>query len=140
MLYTYDIKKFTFTWGIIILDDFFEGGEVTIERNSDLWVLSKNVTGGGTRAKQNDSSGRIIFSLDQASPVNNEMSAYIALDKISNAGVAPFLARDLNGTTAVFAENCWAVKDPIVTLGNNSSGREWILETENLEIFVGGSN
>lgn len=135
-LRTFDFKQTTCTFGTIILDDFFEGSSVAFEANSDLWLLSKNVGGGGTRSKSNDASGRMTFSIDQASPINDQLMAYVTLDKVSNAGVAPFMLRDVNNDVILFAENAWIVKYPSMSFAQSVNGFEWIIESENWAISM----
>jgi hypothetical protein len=67
------------------------------------------------------------------------MSGIALLDDASNAGVLPFLMKDLNGTTLVTAENAWILKVPNVEYTRDATSRVWILQTNLLIVNLGGN-
>jgi hypothetical protein len=138
-LETYDSKKVLLIVGGSYITGFQDGTNISVDRNADSWNFSPNVGGGGTRSKTNNTSGRITFTLSQTSSSNFILSTIQQLDEKSNAGLVPVLIEDLNGRSIHSCESAWVVKPPAAEYGMESSGRQWILETDNLNHFSGGN-
>ena len=60
---TYDFRKISLIIGTRQIDGFENGTEVIAERDEDSFTKKVDVDGGVTRARSNNSSGRITFSL-----------------------------------------------------------------------------
>ena len=121
-----------------ILSGWADDSMVTIERNEDAWMLKVGVDGIGTRAKNNNRSGKITFKLMQTSPSNSTLSALTVADELSGKAAFTVLIRDANGSTLVSALTAWVAKFPSTEFGKEVLTREWSIETDNLIVFVGG--
>lgn len=136
---TYRPADVTVVFAGIPLNGFVEGEFITAVKNSDAYNLNVGSTGKGARAQNADESGRVTIRLQQTAPENGLLSALHEIDKATGNGVGPFSMKDLSGLDAVAAESMWIVKVPDMTEGNEISGREWILESDNLRILLGGN-
>jgi len=128
----------------IPVSGFAEGTFVTVERNADSFNLTVGSDGDSCRARSNNKSGRITFTLLQSSLTNQLLSAAVNLDEISPSGdaIGPSQIKDNSSTTAttlVFAEKSWIVKPANVEYSNEVTTREWIVETDDLVMNVGGN-
>lgn len=111
---------------------------VAIARNSDQVSLKVGVLGDGTRSISRDRSGRITVTLFPGSPTNDFLSALANSDRSDGTGTAAFYFKDLNGNTVAHAEKAWVVKMPDMDSQKESTDRVWVLETADLEYYVGG--
>lgn len=136
---TYNFKEVFLVINGKHIQGFSDGSSITVERNSDGFTYQKNVDGGGTRSQSNDKSGRITFSLAQSSASNDILSAIAQLDELTSAGTMAVLVKDNLGRSLHTCETGWIVKIPNAEYGMESSGREWIIETDNLIHYVGGN-
>ncbi len=57
---------------------------------------------------------------------------------MTDAGLVPVMVKDGNGRTLCAAESAWIVKMTPVEFAKEAGEREWVLETDNILIFVGG--
>lgn len=124
--------------GTQAMKGFAAGTMVSVEYDEDAFTKKIGTDGEGTRVKSNNKGGKITIFLDQASESNDFLSGLAALDEASSAGVVPVTIRDANGTTLVFAETAWIMKKPVMEFGNESTDREWVLDSDSLNVFIGG--
>lgn len=136
---TYDPSQVAIIVGGFQITGFADGSFVTIARNADAFALYVGTDGEGTRAKSNNKSGRITLTLAQSSDSNAILSGIAAADELSNNGIVPVLIKDNSGVSLFAAETAWIVKSPDSEFGREVGTREWILETDNLAVFVGGN-
>lgn len=136
---TYDPDQISVIVGGQIMSGFGDGTFVSVDRNSDAFTLQMGATGAGTRSKSNNRSGRITVSLQQTSESNDALQAFATADELSNSGTFPVLVKDNQGRSLYAAEIAWVVKVPTGAYATENSNREWILETDNLEVFTGGN-
>lgn len=136
---TYDPKKVSVIVGTKAMSGFMEGSLVSIERDEDAFTKVVGADGEVARAKTNNRAGNITIPLMQTSESNDYLSTLAALDEADNAGVVPVLIRDALGRTIVSARQAWVRKIPSVTFERDNTGREWILDCGDLEVFVGGN-
>lgn len=138
-LKTYDFKQVAVIIGGRIITGFADGDAVQVERNEDAWSLQVGAEGEATRSKSNNRSGKITLSLQQASESNAILSGFAKADELSNSGLVPVLVKDNSGNSLYGAEQAWIVKSPAAALGMESGNREWVIETDNLQVFEGGN-
>lgn len=112
---------------------------ISAVRNNDSWNLRIGSGGDGTRAKSGDKSGRVTLTLLGSSASNAALTAIAIADEASGTGVGPLVVKDLSGADTVKAGTAWIVKPPDLEKANEETDREWIFETDNLEIFAGGN-
>ena len=135
----YDPKQVLLILNGVHIHGFLEGTFITARRNKDAMSLQVGVDGEGTRSKSSDKSGRLEIFLNQSSESNDVFSALALADEATGLGVVPAMLKDNSGRSLFVAENAWVVKFPDAPFETNSVGRQWILETDNLTVFLGGS-
>lgn len=136
---SFDPKSVTTVIGGNIIAGFTDGTYISVERNEDAWALKVGVDGIGTRAKNNNRSGRVTITLHQSSSSNDALSALAAADELSGQAAVPLLIRDGNGRTLITSLTAWITKYPTVEYAKEVSDRTWTIETDNLVIFVAGN-
>ncbi len=139
---TYDASQVAMVFGPIeISDGLADGTFVSIEQNEDSFLLMVGADGEACRAKSNNKSGRVTFTLLQSSLANDLLSATHNLDVASpnGDGIAPLLVKDNSGRTIVAAEKAWVVRQPTVEFAREVSTREWIIESDALQSVFGGN-
>ena len=139
-VFNYDPKNVSVIVGGKIAQGFADGTFIKAERNEQAQTLKVGVDGEGTRAKNNNRSGKVTITLMQSSTFNDVLSAYAALDELSDSGAVPLLIRDNNGDTLITALTCWVQKYADVEYAKEVSTRTWVLETDELLMFVGSNN
>jgi hypothetical protein len=118
---------------------FADGTFIKVERNVDAFSLVVGADGEATRVKSHNRSGRFTFTLQQSSPFNDYLSSLASADETSSTGVAPILVKENGGKTLAQASKAWVVKKSAVEFGKESGTREWIMETGDMALDVGGS-
>lgn len=136
---TFDPKQVALIFGGQIMEGFGEGTFIAVDRNEDAFALAIGSDGSGTRTKTNNRSGTFTLTLQQSSPSNDVLSAFALSDEASNGGIFTGLMKDNSGRSINAGETCWIKKFPTQEMSNETSNREWVIETDNLEVFVGGN-
>lgn len=136
---TYDPAKFSLIFGGKIIHGFVEGTAIEVERNEQAFNLKVGVDGEGSRAKSNNRSGKVTIHLMQTSSSNDDLSAIALADELSNSGVNPLLAKDGSGRSAFAASTAWIQKVPKADFAKEIGERVWVLETNDLDVFIGGN-
>ncbi|GAG10379.1 unnamed protein product [marine sediment metagenome] len=142
MLGTYDPKTVNAVFAGVPILGYADGTFLSAEQNNESFSLTVGAMGDGCRAKSNDKSARFTFTLLQSSITNDLLSAKHnadVLDPLGVVAVGPFMVKDNSGRTVISAAQAWIVKQPAATFGKEVETREWIIETDNAEIFVGGN-
>jgi len=112
---------------------------VSATRNNDSFNIRVGAGGDATRAKSGDKSGRVTITLLGSSASNAALSAISKLDEQTGAGVGALLVKDLSGADVITAGTAWIVKPPNIEKGTEETNREWVFETDNLEMVAGGN-
>ena len=102
-------------------------------------MLKIGTDGEGTRSRSRNKSGKIEIVLMQSSASNDYLSSLAIADEASNSGVVPALVKDGSGRSVYAAATTWVQKLPDSDLGKETKERTWILETDEVSIFVGGN-
>lgn len=123
----------------IPIEGFADGTFITVARNNDSWNMQVGSDGEGVRAKSNDFGGTITLTLMQSSLSNDALSALAVLDETSGGGIGPMLVKDGSGRTICAAETGWIRKPADVEFAREATSREWVIETDILNIFAGGN-
>lgn len=135
----YDPAQVALILGGKIIQGFTSGTFITLERNEDAFTMVVGVGGDGTRAKSNNRSGKLTITLYQSSPSNDDLSSFAAVDELTGAGAVPMLLRDASGRTVASASTMWITKYANSDFAKEVSERQWVLETDVLNLFLGGN-
>lgn len=120
---------------------YFTGSQVKVVRNEDAMTLVVGADGEAARIRNRNRSGTIEFTLHQASASNDILSGMANLDEAGlPGGSGALLIKDLTGRALYSAESAWVKKQAEGEHGKEIGGRTWVLETNNLAVFVGGNN
>ena len=138
-LKTYDPKQVSIVIGARPISGFADGEFIRVERNNDSWAYSTGADGEGTRVKSNDRSGRVTVILASTSESNGYLSELVIADELSGTGTIPVLIRDSSGNDLHACENAWCVKMPSASYDKAATNREWIFETNDLNMYLGGN-
>jgi hypothetical protein len=136
---SYDPANVSLVFAGIIVEGYADGTFVTAARSNPSFSLKVGSSGEGARAKSNDKSGTVTFTLMQSSKSNDELSAQALLDELSGDGIGAFLMKDNQGTTLCSAETAWLQKPADAEYAKEISDRQWVIETDVLNMLVGGN-
>lgn len=138
-VHTYDPAKVTVSCGAKVIHGYMDGSAIEVERNEQAFNLKVGVDGEGTRAKSNNRSGKVTLHLMQHSASNDDLSAFAALDELSNGGVFPLLCKDGSGRSVFAASTAWVQKYAKADFAKEVSERVWVIESNDLDILVAGN-
>lgn len=136
---TFDPKMVVITFGVIPISGYAEGTFVSVKRSGDAFGKSKGAGGDVERINRNQGDFEVRLTLQQTSPVNKELSAALAADIATNAGIFPLTIKDLLGETLFFAPQAWIRVDPEWEDGDDLNSREWTFDTGIGANLVGGN-
>ena len=136
---TFDPKMVVITFGAIPISGYAEGTFVSVNRSGDAFAKRKGAGGDVERINKNQGDFEVTVTLLQTTPTNKELSAVLAADQVTNAGVFPLTIKDLLGETLFFAPQAWIRKDPEWEDGDDLNSRAWTFDTGIGSNFVGGN-
>jgi hypothetical protein len=136
---TYDPKMVVITFGAVPISGYAEGTFVRVNRSGDAFTKSKGAGGDIERVNRNQGDFEVSITLQQTSSSNTELSAILAADQATNAGVFPLTIKDILGNTLFFAPQAWIRKDPEWEDGDDLNSREWTFDTGIAGNLVGGN-
>lgn len=134
---TYNIRSLIVTWGPIWFTGFGDD-VIEVSKNEDTWIEKVGADGVMIRALNLNDSGSAKVVLSAGSICNDLVSAQAALDKATGLGRAPFMVKDLNGSTLVHATSAWLKKDPVLAYGKEAGDREYTFTLHPMDQFTGG--
>jgi len=134
---TYDPKEYNIVYGGRTLSGYEDGTFITIARDNDMWTKKTGADGKGIRSKSNDRSGRVEIVLLQGSSDNEFLSEIASADELNNGGVRTFVMSSQSDTDKFAAETMWVKKVPDSPFAKEAGSRTWVLETDDLSVFVG---
>lgn len=126
-------------FGAVQITGYADGTYITAERISDAFASVAGAGGEVARVRMRDRRGSVKFTLMASDPCNDLLSALAAQDEADGTGIGALSIRDGNGTTVCTATNAWIKKLPSTEFAKDLPNREWELECETLEMFVGGN-
>lgn len=136
---TFDPKMVVITFGSIPISGYAEGTFVSVNRSGDAFAKRKGAGGDVERINKNQGDFEVTVTLLQTTPTNKELSAVLAADQVTNAGVFPLTIKDLLGETLFFAPQAWIRKDPEWEDGDDLNSRAWIFDTGIGSNLIGGN-
>lgn len=136
---TFDPKMVVITFGSIPISGYAEGTFVSVNRSGDAFAKRKGAGGDVERINKNQGDFDVTVTLLQTTPTNKELSAVLAADQVTNAGVFPLTIKDLLGETLFFAPQAWIRKDPEWEDGDDLNSRAWTFDTGIGSNLIGGN-
>lgn len=127
---TFDPKMVVITFGTTPISGYAEGTFVRVKRSGDAFTKSKGAGGDVERVNRNQGDFEVGITLQQTAPVNTELSAILAADQVTDAGVFPLTIKDaLTNKVLFFAAEAWIRVDPEWEDGDELNAREWTFDT-----------
>jgi hypothetical protein len=119
---------------------FQEGTFLEAERDNDTGEISTGSDGEATLVISPVQKGKVKFTLQQASPLNDYFNTLFQALQQKNLAVAvvPLYVTDKNGTTTVNSKQGVFNKPTKVTFADKTEGREWTYISGYLDIEAGG--
>lgn len=136
---TFDPKFVIVTFGTIPISGYAEGTFVRVNRSGDAFSKRKGSGGDVDRINKNQGDFDVSITLMQTAATNADLSAVLAADQATNAGVFPLTIKDMLGQTLFFAPQAWIRKDPEWEDGDELNSREWQFDTGIGANLVGGN-
>ena len=136
---TYDPGQVDLNVGGRDITGYADGTFIDVERNVDQTTLVVGADGESTVALSQNRSGKFTITLQQSSPSNDYLNSLCNALEARSGGFVPVLVKDNNGTTLAAAKKAWVVKRAKASFGKDVENREWILESGNLALDIGGS-
>jgi hypothetical protein len=137
---TYAAAEVKTTFGSHSVTGTNDGDFVNIEQITDGVTSQAGADGEVARSMSADRRARITITMQQTSSSNDFFSGAYLADQVSGGRAPlPLTIRDLRGTTVFAAAKAWITKMPNAGFGKELGSREWILETDRADYFVGGN-
>lgn len=137
---TYDPGQVDINADGVDVSGYAKGQFVKVQRNADQAALSVGADGESTVSLSQNRSGRVIVTLQQTSPLNDIFDAHAEALEARTGGFFPLMVKDGNGTFLANTKKAWIVKRPDSEFADEAGNREWIFESGNMFIKVGGNN
>ncbi len=137
-----DFKNFSFNninviFGIQEIEGFAKGDDVvSIEYDADQFVKVVGAKGDVTRTQTADSSSTMTIKLLQTSKSNAILMAQFNIDRLTGAGVLPFIVNDKETGESHIVNNAWIMKPPAVVRGANPNTMDWVLQGDFLTSVI----
>lgn len=139
---SFDPSQVTCIVAGVILSGFSDGDAITARRSEDVYSKRVGIDGGVARARNADKTGEFEFKLLQTSAANDQLSALLLVDDLTNDGKAvfPISVVDGSGRSLAFSAHCWVKTIPEGVFGKEVGERTWIFDAAALRLFHGGGN
>lgn len=135
---TYNPKDIDIIVGGFIMSGFSDD-KVKVNRDEDAWKDEAGADGEVVRYATNDKRGQIEITLQQTSSANLILSTLQKADELSGAGAIPVIVKDSRGKDLHVAPTAWIVKIPEASYSKGVQVRTWVIRTDHLQSFLGGS-
>ena len=135
----YDPGRVTVVFKGILLRGFMDGTFVNAERTEDGFSMAVGAAGDVTRVRNRNRTGTVTVTLKAESPSNDALSTVARLDELFGLGTGSLMVRDLLNRTIIAADSAWIRKVPAAPFADEASGREWMFDCAELEMFIGGA-
>lgn len=135
MSLNYNPRDILATWGAIELTQGAQDGDfLKLTFNSDLVKSESGAKGEHVRTWMNDTLAECEITIQNASPVNDAISALVAA-----RWAGPFMIKDLNGNSLSVSASATAKKWPDLTRGKEHGATTWVFDLGPTKVFVGGA-
>lgn len=134
----YDPNQMVVIFSGIPIAGFGDGAFVSIAMNNDSFGLVVGTDGESVRSKSNDRSARITVTTMQTSTANAALQALHNLDLNTDggAGIGPMQISDVISGDVYSAETAWLTKTADAEFDRTATGREYIFETDKLDVLL----
>ena len=136
----YDPGRITVSFNGIQIQGFGPDTFVKCSRNEDTFSEQVGANGDVVRVRNRNRMGKVVITLQDTSPSNDQLSQLAANDEKNGSGLGALLVKDLNGNTLVQAANAWIKKPADVEYGAKAGINEWTIAAAELEMTIGGEN
>lgn len=124
----YDPSAVNIVIGASIISGFAEGSFLTVSKTEDDYTTTNGTDGLVARNAIIDKRAQLTIRLLQTSDSNGYLLS------LRNLGIPVAMqVKDQVGNTQMSAANVWVRKVTDVDFDREATGREWVLETDNLE-------
>lgn len=135
----YDPTKVNLVVAGNLIQEFAPDTFISAKRDEDAYSKQVGAKGETTRTRNANKGGSIEITLMQQSPSNDVLSALAVLDELSGTGVGEAQVTDATTTaTLAHAQNAWVKKIADLDRAKEAGTVSWIIDCDNLELFVGG--
>jgi len=124
-----------------IIGGFAEDSNIMVERGSDNYDLYVGIDNQASRIYKADKTAKITVNLAQTSVSNDILDALQRNDSNARNSSQLFsvIVKDGSGRSVYHAQEAWVSKTPSSQFGSGMNTREWILQTANMDSFIGGN-
>lgn len=136
---TFNPRQVTVTFMSVLLKGYADGVFIKVERDEDSYTKVVGAAGDGARVKNLNRAGKVTLTLLQTSLSNDVLSGAQQLDELSGTGHGALLIKDLNGASLAIATEAWVMKPAAIEMAKEIQHREWVFDTLELQMFVGGN-
>ena len=137
---TYDPQQVSLVIAGQIIDGFDESEMVSLDYTEDRFITRVGARGGVSRSRVVNSQGRMTITLMSSSKSNDDLSNLFNTDYYGGGGTFSVLLRDASGTSQASAKTAYILKPPPLRFGKEIGPREWIIQMDDLQVFIGGNN
>ena len=134
----YDPGRIVMVWNGIQIQGYGPDTFVKASRNEDNFTEQVGANGDVVHVRNRNRTGKVTFTLQDASPSNDPLSAAAIADELSGLNYGALMIKDLNGTTLVQAANARIQKYADLEYAADAGTNDWVIMCAELEMFLGG--
>lgn len=138
---TYDPTEQIVIFGGIQIDGYGPGSFIKASRDEEGWTFQPSNSGGGSRSRNPNKAGKLVFTLLASSPANALLSAIAVTDELTAEGIGECLVKDRStgdSGASCFAQNAWIIKHPDYERMKEVGEIEWTIQTDELQVKHAG--
>ena len=136
----FDPGRISLTWNGVLIQGVGPDTFVKCVRNEDAFNQVVGAQGDVVDVRNRNRSGLVTFTILDASPSNDFLTALALSDELTGLAVGALMIKDLNGTTLVKCANARIKKFPDIEFAADGGINDWVIQCAELEFFVGGSS
>ncbi len=124
-----------------VVGGYAEDSNIMVERGSDSYDLHVGVDNRASRIYKADKTAKVTISLAQTSVSNDILDQLQRNDANARNSSQLFsiTVKDGSGRSVYFAQEAWVSKVPNSQFGSGINMREWIIQSANMDSFIGGN-
>ena len=134
----YDPGRIVMVWNGIQIQGNGPDTFVKCMRNEAQFTEQVGANGDVVHVRNRNRTGKVIFTIQDASPTNDLLSAAAIADEHTGLGYGALMIKDLNGTTVIQCANARIEKYPDTEYAADAGVNEWQLMCAELEMLIGG--